>query len=416
MPKPTATTAPMALLAERLDARREELADRMIARYRSEIPDYRLAGEEVVADVRAVSLENIDVLVAALRSDREAGPDDFSSTRARATRRPRQGIALESFLRAARQWGEVLWEEVLDVADAADPGEREAALAIAGRVIRHIDLLSMHAAEGYLAEAQGMWADRAVVRRDLLDGLVAGQGESERVQRLARSLGLRLGEAYVVVIARPGRAPAGEPDAPETDPALRPLVDAAREHLGAGGAAPLVGMRHGEVVALCPGGLDEIKAGAAALARALEPEGACVGAGGAHPGLTEIATSYAEAREAADIATGTGTVGRAVHFDDVLIDHMVRSSPHADRILDGSLRPLLEYDEARQADLVGTLREYVASGFNLARSAERLCVHANTVAYRLRRIHELCGRDPHDPDDLLLLVLGLRLVDLRARG
>jgi DNA-binding PucR family transcriptional regulator len=37
-------------------------------------------------------------------------------------------------------------------------------------------------------------------------------------------------------------------------------------------------------------------------------------------------------------------------------------------------------------------------------------VHANTVVYRLRRVRELTGRDPHDPDDLLLLSLGLKLV------
>jgi len=38
-------------------------------------------------------------------------------------------------------------------------------------------------------------------------------------------------------------------------------------------------------------------------------------------------------------------------------------------------------------------------------------VHPNTVVYRLRRIKELSGRDPHDPDDLLLLYLGLKLIE-----
>ncbi len=121
-----------------------------------------------------------------------------------------------------------------------------------------------------------------------------------------------------------------------------------------------------------------------------------------------------EARDAVEIAVGTGIRGRPIVFDEVLIDHMVRSSPHADRILDGSLRPLLDYDAARHADLVPTLRTYVATGFNLARCAEQLCVHPNTVAYRLRRIRELSGRDPQDPNDLLLLFLGLKLAELSA--
>jgi DNA-binding PucR family transcriptional regulator len=41
-------------------------------------------------------------------------------------------------------------------------------------------------------------------------------------------------------------------------------------------------------------------------------------------------------------------------------------------------------------------------------------MNPNTVVYRLRRIRELSGRDPHDVDDLLVLVLALKLADLRS--
>jgi DNA-binding PucR family transcriptional regulator len=36
------------------------------------------------------------------------------------------------------------------------------------------------------------------------------------------------------------------------------------------------------------------------------------------------------------------------------------------------------------------------------------------VVYRLRRIRELSGRDPHDVDDLIVLALGLRGHKLHA--
>jgi len=130
--------------------------------------------------------------------------------------------------------------------------------------------------------------------------------------------------------------------------------------------------------------------------------------------MAAIGVGYAEATEAVEIAPGSGTAGRAVAFDEVLIDHMVRSSPHGDRILDGTLRPLLDYDAERQAELVATLRAYVEAAFNLTKSAEKLSVHPNTVVYRLRRIKELSGRDPHDPEDLLLLFLGLKLTELSS--
>jgi DNA-binding PucR family transcriptional regulator len=177
-------------------------------------------------------------------------------------------------------------------------------------------------------------------------------------------------------------------------------------------------MREGEVVALCPasgpGALEEVRQGAQEMAERLTGEGFGIGVGSWHPGRDGVAAGYAEAREAAEIAAAGGKP-TALAFDEVAIDSMLRSSPHAGRVLTDTLEPLREYDARRQAELVPTLRAYIGSGFNLTRSAGELCVHANTVVYRLKRIKELTGRDPHDPDDLLLLALGLRLWDLGAR-
>jgi purine catabolism regulator len=92
----------------------------------------------------------------------------------------------------------------------------------------------------------------------------------------------------------------------------------------------------------------------------------------------------------------------------VVVDHLLRTSPDADRLLGGLLQPAVDYDGERGSDLVATLRAYVAAGFSPSRSATELTVHANTVLYRLKRIRELTGRDPHDPDDLVLLALALK--------
>src|SRR3712207_7354909 len=50
--------------------------------------------------------------------------------------------------------------------------------------------------------------------------------------------------------------------------------------------------------------------------------------GGNHHGLPALADSYAEARDALEIA---GVPGRVAVFDRLLIDHVVRSTPHAER-------------------------------------------------------------------------------------
>jgi DNA-binding PucR family transcriptional regulator len=233
---------------------------------------------------------------------------------------------------------------------------------------------------------------------------------------------MTLHDAYAVVLARGhDRALHATLDPPVAARGpLRRIVEATRVHLHPPAGCVLVGMRQGEVVALYPVGRADEMAGFRAqcdsLARALEEEGVSVGISGRGDGLPAIAEMYSEASEALESATAAGVFGRAVVFDDVLIDHIARSSRHRDRILEGTLGPLVRYDAERQGELVATLRAYVESGFNLTRSAESLCVHPNTVQYRLRRIRELSGRNPFDPEDLLLLHLGLKLTEMTQRS
>jgi DNA-binding PucR family transcriptional regulator len=115
-----------------------------------------------------------------------------------------------------------------------------------------------------------------------------------------------------------------------------------------------------------------------------------------------------------EIALRAGIRGRAVGLDEVVVDHLLASSESAQRILKSTLRPLVNYDAARGSALVPTLRAYLDARLNVTKSAEVLYVNPNTVVYRLRRIKELSGRDPHNPDDLLVLSLALKLEDLHS--
>ena len=413
---------PVDALVARLEPQVGELACRMVRRYREEIVDYRLRLEhdEVLSgDVEEVTADSVRTLLRNLRGGTESTEEEFARTAASATLRVHQGISLEAFLHAVRLWGQMFWQTVLDTARADDAAEREAALAMSAQVLRHMDLMSIAATRAYVHEVQGVWSAREIVRRDLLDGIIAGEGDSAAIRRIARSLGLSLGDAYAVVLARGGERTLHEtlePPIAARGP-LRRVVEATRQHLRPAAGCVLVGMRRGEVVALYPVESDAelavVREQCDALARALSVEGVSVGLSGVRSPLASVPVGYSEATEALDIAAAAGVLGRAVVFDDVLIDHIARSSPHSDRILEGTLRPLLRYDAEREAGLVATLRAYVEAGFNLSRSAETLCVHPNTVQYRLRRIKELSGRNPFDPEDLLLLYLGLKLAELR---
>jgi sugar diacid utilization regulator len=229
----------------------------------------------------------------------------------------------------------------------------------------------------------------------------------------------RLGENHVVVLIRgDGITPeTGGPQPPAGRLALDQIVEGTRTHLRPSGASLLVGIRQGDVVAIYPAStpreLDVVRRHCAALTGALTVD-VSIGMSGWHRGRPAIATAYAEATEAVEIAAGIGIRDRAVALDDVLVDHMLRASPHARRILQETLRPLVDYDMARRAELVQTLRAYLSADTNLTRTARLLTVHPNTVVYRLRRIRELCGRDPHNMEDLQILFLALKLSELTS--
>jgi hypothetical protein len=405
-------------IARRLAGREEEIARHIVARCREEIVDYRAGDASLSADATGLALDNVEALLANLERGEPVSNGQLEKTRMGAARRVHQGVSLESFLHAGRLWGQVAWETLRAAARGDSPSEREAALEIASSVMRHVDLASTAGAHAYLHEAQGFSNYGHVLRRDLLEALLGGERDVNRARRRAHSLGMRLAENYVVLVIRPQQVPPGVTDGQPvaTRAIVRYMVEVARTHLRPPSGALLVGVRDAEVVALYPvsepAQVHTAKEDAGSLAGAVAPSRWSVGMSGWHPGPAGIALSFGEAKEAAQIAAGSGITGRAVTLDEVLIDHIARFTPDVGRVLDDTLHPLVEYDLVHGTALVPTVAAYVDAGFNLTRSAEVLHVHPNTVMYRLRRVKELSGRDPHDPDDLLILFLALKLAEL----
>jgi sugar diacid utilization regulator len=402
-------------IADRIAAHREPLARQLVQRFRAVAADADVGFDERLPEEQyAFTLENIDTFVASLRGA-EALDAWTERIRETAARRVTQRVSLEYFLRGARIWGEVLWDAVVANARIDRPREREAAIEIASRLMRQVDLLSRVAMDAYLDEI----TDRGLLRRDLLDALISGHGEREGIQRQARDLHLKLAESYIVVVVR-GAEMHGEVGRDEPLPsraALDRIVETTRSRVRPQAGSLLAGMRQGDLVVLYPvtgpGELEAVRHDCAELAKALTVD-VSIGMSVYHHGLRGLASAYAEARDAASTASRVGIRGRAVGLDDVLIDHMLQESTHAQRLLDATLKPLIDYDHDHGTELLATLEAYVQTHFNLTRSAELLNVHANTVVYRLRRIRELSGRDPYDVEDLVVLSLALKARGLRG--
>jgi len=81
-----------------------------------------------------------------------------------------------------------------------------------------------------------------------------------------------------------------------------------------------------------------------------------------------------------------------------------------------TIGPVLDYDQERGTELVGTLEAYFSNDRNLARTREALHIHVNTVTQRLERIGALLGDDWQQHDRSLEVQIALRLHHISRRS
>lgn len=177
----------------------------------------------------------------------------------------------------------------------------------------------------------------------------------------------------------------------------------------------LAGSFDGNLVLLLP--TEEPGTEAAALAHELRltlSVEVTVGAAGPAQGARAVEPTY---REAGRCLGGMRTLGRigdgASSAELGFVGLMLSDQPDVARFVAAELGPILEYDDRRGTDLVGTLESYFRSGGNLSRTKDALHVHVNTVNQRLDRVSRLIGEDWQTPERVLELQLALQLHRLR---
>ncbi|NYI07387.1 helix-turn-helix domain-containing protein [Allostreptomyces psammosilenae] len=236
------------------------------------------------------------------------------------------------------------------------------------------------------------------VRGELVvDLLSRPDGDAAALVARGRRLGLELLRPHAVLVAR---------QAAGSRSRLAPA--AARFAASRGGVS---GEHAGCLVLLLP---DADPSSSARRAAAWLGESArcpvTVGAAGPAVGPAAIARAHAEAVRclsalAALGREGEGAAGEDLGFLGVLLGD--REGPEA--FVRSTLGPLLEYDERRGTDLLRTVEAYFARGGAVARAADDLHVHPNTVAQRLERVAQLLGRGWREPSTALEVQLALRL-------
>jgi sugar diacid utilization regulator len=225
------------------------------------------------------------------------------------------------------------------------------------------------------------------LRRDLVDDLLAGTSEDGAYAR-AEALVHDLRRPHYVVVIRSGRG-AGNAGI-----------------LAAGRAAEKLSMnylagRQGGLVVLLVDSHPAADQLHREVSKQLGNMACAIGVGSRCDTPTDFPQSFLRARRALNVRLNSAHPHGASDYYELGFYHLVDAA-HAAGVVDDYLRqwlgPLLDYDDAKNSDLVHTLSHYVECGGNYDESASALHIHRSTLRYRLGRITDLTGLDLRDVD------------------
>ncbi len=131
-------------------------------------------------------------------------------------------------------------------------------------------------------------------------------------------------------------------------------------------------------------------------------------------GLSNLRVAYREAKDAVSIAGELGDPCATTFYGDLKLYQLLLALKEDNledlhRFYGDALGRLAEHDRRKQGDLIRTLSGFFEANGNLAKAAQALDVHRNTLVYRLERIAELTKLDLDDADNRLILHLALKI-------
>lgn len=132
------------------------------------------------------------------------------------------------------------------------------------------------------------------------------------------------------------------------------------------------------------------------LSELLSPATCAIGVGSRCEKPSDFPQSFAEAKRALNVRMHSAAPAGASAYDELGFYRLIDAA-HACGAVDDFIREwlgaLLEYDAAKNSELVLTLSQHLENGGNYDDSAKALHIHRSTLRYRLARISELTGYD-----------------------
>jgi PucR family transcriptional regulator, purine catabolism regulatory protein len=306
--------------------------------------------------------------------------------------------------------GQQVWIQQLGGAASNDPSARPYGfLALCGDTLDDWDRLAAQqgaaAVSLELAKEHAVMAAEERLRGDFVQTVLTGAGvDGEALLQRGRELGYDLRQPHIALLCAVGED--------EPSPRAAALVNTALGALGV--AAPTMRRADGVLCYLpAPERGRAVHEVAEQLRARLAPDlpGIVLALGREAKNVVAWPRSLREAEQALRIGRQLFDTRRVLDFSDLGVYRLLillRESPELWEFYRTTLVALADYDRDQGAELLKTLEAFFDNLGNLARTADALHVHRNTLLYRLQRIGEISGMDLDDAEDRLALWLALK--------
>jgi purine catabolism regulator len=149
----------------------------------------------------------------------------------------------------------------------------------------------------------------------------------------------------------------------------------------------------------------------AAAAPAMKPGTASVGIGNLANGVSELARSHIEARQALRLTRRAGGHSKVASYRSLGAFRLlleVQSPEALRRFVTELLGPLLQYAQSRDTPLLETLEALSGARWIRRAASRQLRIHINSMTYRVERIEALTGLQLDDPETRVAISIALR--------
>jgi PucR-like helix-turn-helix protein/diguanylate cyclase with GGDEF domain len=398
----------MRRVGEALASRYTEIGEAIAARILDEIPGYRDAAPDLINDLRIGATATAEVLARTLAEGSTVRREDLGFLRELAARRVHQGVSLEVFVHAYRVALLAYWDVCAEEATRLKVS-RAAGFALASSAIEAIDIVTTQAAEAYLREETRVRTQSGRAARDLVERLIEGQ-PIDPGRRHPAAPGLDPTGQLLTVVGRVEQTTFAIGDA------LQLARDTLEECMSLGTIGPLTTIRHGELVLISVGTSPSGKIASlrAARQRSAEEHNLDVRYGISVPsqGFASVQQAYREATLSLSYTSASRPIVSLDELSSLECAAIGATATTKAAIASkGNRLRALSHDDLAAA--VETIRAFSNADLNVAKAAEQLHVHANTVRYRLQQIATKTGHDPRTFAGLVDLIC---ILEMRSHG